>query len=570
MQPTRRSVRAESVTLSGRQALLSILQDEGVDHLFGNPGTTELPLMDTLADFPEIRYVLGMQEAVAMAMADGFARASGRLTALNVHVAPGLGNSIGAIYNAKFFGSPVLVMAGQQEHGLSLTEPMLYDDLVKMAAPVTKWATEVARVQDLPRTLRRAAKVARTPPTGPVFVSLPRDVLLASAELELGAPTRVDSAARPNDAALENLADRLLAAQAPVIISGHEVYTGDAMAELGQVAELIGAPVYTQTVAYVALFPTAHPLFMGELSRIQTTVRGLLEPHDLLLDVGSDNLRMANPSTVEPLPPGMPVVQIGLRDWELGKNYPAEIALHADAKQTLRALIPLLQAKRTAAQAAAAKKRAEAAAARNWSAKRQQLAAKTQAQASSQPIAPEVLMMAIADAVPPDAVIVEEGLTSTRTLLNFLSITHRQRFYGLASGGIGFAIAGAVGIQLALPDRPVVAVIGDGSAMYSIQALWTAAHLKLPITYVIANNHSYRILKERVFALNGPAKAKDVYFGMDFRDPPIAFPLLAQSLGVKAYQVTEPKRLAETLREAMAQRSGPTLVDVHVYDGYKG
>src|SRR5579863_3789542 len=186
-------------TLSGRQALLSILRDEGVDHLFGNPGTTELPLMDMLVNYPEIRYVMGMQEAVAMAMADGFARASGRLTVLNVHVAPGLGNAIGAIYNAKFFGSPVLVTAGQQEHGLSLTEPMLYDDLVKMAAPVTKWATEVARVQDLPRTIRRAAKVALTPPTGPVFVSLPRDVLMATSELELGAPTRVDSSSRPRD-----------------------------------------------------------------------------------------------------------------------------------------------------------------------------------------------------------------------------------------------------------------------------------------------------------------------------------------------------------------------------------
>ena len=556
-------------TLSGRQALLSILEDECVDHLFGNPGTTELPLMDTLVDHPEIRYVVGLQESVAMAMADGFSRASGRLSMVNVHVAPGLGNTIGAIYNAKFFGSPVLVTAGQQEHGLSLTEPMLYDDMVKIAAPVTKWATEVARVQDLPRTIRRAAKVALTPPTGPVFVSLPRDVLLATAELELGAPTRVDSSSRPHDELLTRLADRLLAAQNPVIISGHEVYTGDAMPELAQVAELIGAPVYTQTVPYVALFPTEHPLFQGELTRIQATVRRLLEPHDLLFDIGSDNLRMANPSAVEPLPPGMLIIQIGLRDWELGKNYPAELAIRAEVKQTLAALIPVLKARRSAAQATASGRRAQAAAERNWSVKRRRLVAKTQEQASAKPIAPEVLMLAIADTVPKDAVIVEEGLTSTRTLLNFLTITHRQRFYGLASGGIGFAIAGAVGIQLAVKNRPVVAVIGDGSAMYSIQALWTAAHLKLPITYVIANNHSYRILKERVYALNGPAKAQDRYFGMDFRDPPIAFPALAQSLGVKAYQVTDPGELVPTLREALAYSGGPRLVDVHVFDGYK-
>ena len=156
--------------MSGRSALMEILKDEGVEYLFGNPGTTELPLMDTLTDHPELKYVLGLQESIAMGMADGYSRVSGKLSAVNLHVAAGLGNAIGAIFNAKFFGSPVLVTAGQQEHGLSLTEPMLYDDLVKMAAPVTKWATEVERVQDLPRVFRRAAKVALTPPTGPVFV----------------------------------------------------------------------------------------------------------------------------------------------------------------------------------------------------------------------------------------------------------------------------------------------------------------------------------------------------------------------------------------------------------------
>jgi benzoylformate decarboxylase len=307
--------------MSGRGALLEILRDEGVQYLFGNPGTTELPLMDALVEHPEPRYVLGLQESIAMGMADGYARASGRLCAVNLHVAAGLGNAIGAIYNAKFFGSPVLVTAGQQEHGLSLTEPMLYDDLVKMAAPVTKWATEVARVQDLPRVFRRAAKVALTPPMGPVFVSLPRDVLLASAELELGALTRVDAAARPSATALEDLAARLLRAERPAIVAGHEVYTSGAFAELGMVATLLGAAVYTQTVPYVALFPTEHPLFMGELTRVQTRVRAILEQHDLLFDAGSDNLRMANPSPVEPLPPGLPVIQVGSRDWELGKNY---------------------------------------------------------------------------------------------------------------------------------------------------------------------------------------------------------------------------------------------------------
>ena len=159
------------INTTGCSALLTILKDEGVEYIFGNPGTTEFPLMDCLVEHPDIRYVLGLQEAVVMAMADGYSRASGRLSCTNFHVAPGLGNAIGAIYNANFFGSPVIITAGQQERGLALTEPMLYHELVPMARPVVKWATEVQRTADLPRVFRRAAKIALTPPTGPVFVS---------------------------------------------------------------------------------------------------------------------------------------------------------------------------------------------------------------------------------------------------------------------------------------------------------------------------------------------------------------------------------------------------------------
>ncbi|MEE8397131.1 MAG: thiamine pyrophosphate-binding protein, partial [bacterium] len=183
--------------ISGRAAFLTILRDEGVRYLFGNPGTTELPIMDALVDFPEIRYVLALQEASAMAMADGYARASGGLAAVNVHVAPGLGNAMGALYTAKRYGSPVIVTAGQQPQGLGVTEPLLYDPLVPLAAPLVKWATEVTRVNDLPRILRRAAKVALSPPEGPVFISLPGDVLNDSAELELGRPTRLETATLP-------------------------------------------------------------------------------------------------------------------------------------------------------------------------------------------------------------------------------------------------------------------------------------------------------------------------------------------------------------------------------------
>ena len=244
-------------TITGRDAFLRVLSDEGVIKMFGNPGTTELPIMHALSSAPEMGYVLGLQEAVVIAMADGYARASGKLVSCNVHVAPGLGNAIGSIYTSLMSGTAMIVTAGQQEQGHGLTEPLLYAPLVPIAAPVVKWATEVNRIEDLPRILRRAAKVATTAPTGPVFISLPGDILNNEAAIDMAAPTRVDTAVRPSDAALEQLARRLLGApQKPVILAGHEIATADAFAEAAALAETLGAPVLQQTVAWGAHFPS--------------------------------------------------------------------------------------------------------------------------------------------------------------------------------------------------------------------------------------------------------------------------------------------------------------------------
>ena len=255
---------------------------------------------------------------------------------------------MGSIYNAKWIGSPVIVTAGQQEQGHGLTEPLLYDPLVPIAQPLVKWAVEVTRLQDLPRIVHRAAKVAMTPPTGPVFISLPGDILNEQDALEIGQPTRVDAAGRPSDAALDRLADRLLSARRPVIVAGHEIATSDALDEAAAIAELLGAPVYQQTMPHGAHFLSEHPAFMGALTREQPDVRDTLSPYDLMFCIGSDVLRMSVYSETDPMPEGMSVVQLGLRDWEMGKNYPAEIALRADVRETLAALAPVIE--RTARQ----------------------------------------------------------------------------------------------------------------------------------------------------------------------------------------------------------------------------
>jgi benzoylformate decarboxylase len=551
-------------TIRGSSAFLSLLKDEGVTHLFGNPGTTELPIMDALGREPGLRYVLGLQESIVVAMADGFGRASGRLTACNVHVAPGLGNAMGSIYNARFTGTPMIITAGQQEQGHGLMEPLLYDSLVPIATPLVKWATEITRLADMPRIVRRAAKVAMTPPTGPVFLSLPGDVLNDEGGIDLSVRTRVDAAARPSEGAIERLVARLLAAKRPAVIAGNEIVTSDALAEVARFAEALGAAAYQQTIAYGAHFPSEHPAYMGALSRVQREVRRELEPYDLLVFVGSDVLRMSVYSEVDPMPPGVGVVQIGLLDWEMGKNYPAEIAIRSDVAETLRAMIPALRTKGGPAHAEAAAGRLAALAERNWSARRRKVRAEALGHAADMPIAPDWLMTQIVDALPADAIVVDEGLTTARRLLALLPHRDRYGYHGNASGGIGWAIAAAVGVQLAHPARPVVAVIGDGSAMYSVQALWTAAHLDLPITYVIANNKGYRIIKQRLLAFHG----SDKFIGMDFDAPEIDFAGLARSLGLAAERITEPGAVRPALDAAIASRR-PTLVDV-VVDGKVG
>jgi benzoylformate decarboxylase len=545
--------------ITGRSAFLALLKDEGITHLFGNPGTTELPIMHALKEHPDLTYVMAMQESLVVAIADGFSRASGRLVACNVHVAPGLGNAMGSLYNAKFTGTPMILTAGQQEQGHGLMEPVLYDPLVRIAEPLVKWAVEVTRLEDLPRIVRRAAKVAMTPPTGPVFISLPGDILNSDAALELGRSTRIDTRVKPSDESLDALVQRILKAERPIIIVGDEIVKSDALDEAAAFAEALGCPAWQQTAPYGAQFLSESPCFMGSLPRVQPQVREILAPFDLMIVLGSDPLRMSVYSEVDPLPDGLSIVQIGLVDWDLAKNYPAEIALKADVKETLRALIPALKAAGGAAFDTRAKNGIAALASKNWTAKRAKLVDQISLKHDASPIDPDWLALQVVEAMPANAILVDEGLTSSRYISALRPHRDRYGYHGLASGGIGWGLPASVGVSLANPDRPVVCYSGDGSAMYSIQALWTAAHHKLPLTVVIVNNGGYRIIKQRLLAFH-----KDDHFvGMDFVDPPVDFSGLAKALGLETIRIAKANDLAATLKSAFG-RPGAKLIEVMV------
>jgi benzoylformate decarboxylase len=426
---------------------------------------------------------------------------------------------------------------------------------------LVKWAVEVTRLEDLPRIVRRAAKIATTPPTGPVFISLPGDILNSEAGIELGRSTRVDTRVRPSDEALQALVQRILKAERPVIIAGDEIVKSDALQEAASLAETLGCPAYQQTAPYGAHFLSESPCFMGALSRLQKQVREVLSPYDLMIVLGADPLRMSVHSEVDPLPEGLPILQIGQVEWDLAKNYGAEIALKADVKETLRVLIPALKSAGGAALEARARQGISALKSKNWTTRRATLVEQINKSKDRSPIDPDWLALQVVEAMPDNAILVDEGLTSSRQMYALRPHRDRYGYHALASGGIGWGLPASVGVSMANPDRPVVCFSGDGSAMYSIQALWTAAHHKLPLTVVIVNNGGYRIIKQRLLAFHGD----DHYVGMDFVDPPVDFTGLAKSLGLEAMRITEAKDVTPALASAFS-RPGAKLIEV-VVDG---
>ena len=544
--------------ISGRSAFLSLLKAQGVTHLFGNPGTTELPIMHALKDHTDLTYVMGMHEAIVVAMADGYSRATGELVACNVHVAPGLGNAMGSLYNCKFTGTPLIITAGQQELGHGLTEPLLYDSLVPMAEPLVKWATEITRLEDMPRIMHRAAKIALTPPTGPVFLSLPGDILNHETGIDIGSITRVDTRNRPSEDVLENVARRILLAENPVVICGNEIVTSNALNEAADFAATLGVPVYQQTVPYGSHFLSEQPCFRGALSRNQREVRSLLEAFDLMIVLGADVLRMSVWDEVDPMPADLSIIQIGLNDWEMGKNYPTEMAIGSDVCETLRALMPILKESGGTTLTALAEERIKSISKKNWLVNREDIRKRISDKGSGSPINPDWLMLTLTEVLPANTIIVNEGLTATRFFNDLWPYRDRHDYHGLASGGIGWGMGAAVGVQLAHPGRPVCAIIGDGSSMYSIQALWSAANHKLPLTYIIVNNGGYRIIKQRLLAFH----ENDHFIGMDFKNPEVNFAALAMSMGVEAHRVEDPLDLRGTLEGALANQKGPNLVEV--------
>ena len=514
-----------------REATFDLLRGLGVTTVFGNPGSTELPF---LKDFPDdFRYVLALQEASALGMAEGFAQGSGRAALVNLHTGPGLGNAMGNVITAWHNRTPLIVTAGQQDRRHSALEPLLTGGLVELAKPYVKRSFEPVRAADVPGEIRRAYHTAMQHPRGPVFVSVPMDDW--DAEAEPMDPHEVVHRTAPDPDAIWRFAEVLGAARNPAIVAGSGVDRAGAFFDVVTLAERLAAPVWQDPISALAGFPQDHPLFRGHLPPAQRELAEQLSGHDVVLVLGAPVF------LYYPYAPG-PTVAAGTRVLHVSED-PAEAAraavgtsLVGDVGLAIRGLLETLPASDRPIPP------------------RREPPPEPEA---TTPISVEYLMHAVAGVLPEEAVVFDETASSKAKLHRFVRVNRPGGYHTSAAGGLGYCMPGSVGFKLAVPERPVVCMLGDGSSMYSVQALWSAARYRADVAFVVVNNRGYSILKGFRDAIGAGEKVP----GLDV--PGIDFVGVAKGLGVEGETIEEAEDLLPALKRAL-NAGRPYLLDVIV------
>lgn len=532
--------------------------------MFGNPGTVEQGFLDVLHDFPDMHYILSLQESVAVMMGDGYARATHRPTLVQIHSTPGLGNAIGAMYQAMRGHAPLVVVGGDAGLRYLPMQAQMYGDLVAMAEPVTKWAAMVTDPSSLLRMVRRAVKIAVTPPMGPVYLCLPADVLdqecRETVEPSFTTPARV----APDDAFLREAAEMLAGARKPMMFVGDGVAYSGAQAETERVAELLGAEIWgvdsgELNVAY------DHPLYQGQTGHMfGFASHPITSKGDVNLVVGTYMVPEVYPRLEDIYAPGAKVVHVDLDSSAIARNHRVTLAAVADPKLSLARLAAVLPTVMDDARRSAAATRAESISRQ----KAERVAAQKLADRSqweSIPVSAARFMGELAELLPSDAVLFDEALTSSPELTRYLPPRAAGSFFQTRGGSLGVGFPGALGVKVAKPDRTVVGFSGDGGSMYTIQALWTAARHGIGAKFVVCNNQGYKLLK-----LNIQQYWKEQGIGahvfpepFELANPVIDFVSLAASMGVPGEKIDRPERIRPAL-ERMLSTPGPFLIDLIV------
>jgi benzoylformate decarboxylase len=551
------------VTLTnGKQALIDVLRSEGVAYVFGIPGATEIHFMDALEQAPEIHFVLGLHEVVCAGMAEGYARATGKPGFLNLHTAPGLAAATPLLYNAMLGGVPLVVTAGQNDTRLLQRDPHLTGDIVGIGRPHVKWATELVHASDLPTVLHRAFKMALQPPTGPVLVSIPQNVLTQEFDYRPEPGTRVFCRLRGDASAIAHAAEILAQAAQPLILVESGVSRCNAVTEVVQLAETLGARVQQAWMSDVN-FPVSHPQYLGDFDPTSPTGAAVLRSADVIVGIGCSLFSEAF-STVDPTAYAQATfIHIDDNPWELGKNVPTQCAIQGDIREVVAELVAVLKQTQSPEAQANARRRVRLLAAEK-DASRAHFREQAQAGWDASPVSLYRLMEEIKAVVTPDTIIVDECWSASAILRETVQPTVPGSFVRSRKGGsIGAGLPCALGAKLGRPSHNVIAVIGDGSASWSMQTFWTAARYHIPVTYVITNNATYRQVKLVRKAVLGDYPLDEPHEGMELDHPIIDFTALAASMGVRGERVSQPNELRRALGDALGSHE-PRVVEVMV------
>ena len=550
-------------TFTGKQVFMDTLINEGIDFIFGNPGTTELPLIEALNDYPNIQYIMALHEAVAVSMADGYAHSSGKVGVANLHVGPGLGNGLGSVYNAWEGRTPLIVTAGQQDNRMRLREPLLGHDLVAMAKPLVKWSVEASNADELAFIMHRAFKVAREEPCGPVFVSLPINVMDQRTAKGALHPSNISGVSTPPAQDIEAAAKLLLKAKSPVIFYGDKVARYGAMQNLVVLAEQIGAQVFAEFLPSHVSFPNQHAAFIGRSGQDYRTIRNQTDGADAVLLVGGEFFEEVWFTDTTPFPDNAPIVQIDPDPSALGKNIRVDCGLLGEPARTLAQLSETLESLASKTFLKAAQNRLTSL--RGAKSKRDtEQAARSQTPDSELGIATATMSAIVRDTIPANTIISGEPITAGVDLLKTLNFEHCIDYLAARGGGIGQGLPSAVGMKLAHPNRPVLCLSGDGSSLYTIQTLWSAVHHNLAVVFLILNNRTYRILKLNMNRYRAEAQVADRgYQHLDLDNPEMDFVHIARGFGMQATRVTQSAQLGDAIKNAFAAKQ-PWLLEVRI------
>jgi benzoylformate decarboxylase len=550
--------------MTGKQAVLEMLKAEGVKHIFGNPGTSEAPLIDMLGDYPELQYFLTLQESVAMGMGESYARATEKPSFVSLHVDSGLANGIALMLDALNTGTPMVITSANYD-ARKINETKT--DLAELVRPVTKWSVELNLPDQIPSVMRRAFHEANSHPKGPVYVGFTANALEAEAEMNIVPSSKMHDSYRPDPKGIEEAVKLIMAAKEPLMMVGDRVSEDHANDKAVELAELMGFPVHQSRGAEVS-FPTTHPQFFGNHTLRVTSSRKALEGVDLVLAIGMDAMDELFYWGDIILGENTKLVHIDPIPGRAGRSEPTDVGIVSHCglaiEELIRSLKPLItpelaneiEGRKIGVVAAAADKRKafEDSVTAKW---------------DNKPMSPARMMSELADALPDNAIVVDDSISNRATMRHYFQGQKRGDLRAFRGQSIGGGIGTTMGTAVANPDRPVFGIIGDGSAMMTIQGLWTAANDNIPCIFVICNNGMYRVLKVNfdVYQREILQQKESSGENLPYSDFPTPFDVssIASSMGVHGERITDPAEIAPAVQRAVASGK-PAVLDI-VIDG---